>query len=168
MKYDFTRDGVSVMLRDLSGNTFIGLTTETTPKLTGGMKNPQQGRVTKRTVSSVQIFTNQNVNAYRNKRNKNRKAAGNDKPFELSPRTWGERIVNTPFVTHKGNDYLEVIFNKVISTEYFLDGESIDKDSIQGLPKSRPASDTDDVVIRTFKLESLRELRAFGEEYSAA
>ena len=167
MKYDFTRDSISVMLKDLSGNTFIGLTTETTPKLTGGMKNPQQGRVTKRVVSSVQIFTNQNVNAYRNKRNKNREAAGNDTPFELSPRAWGERIANTPFVTHKGNDYLEVIFNSVISTEFFLDGKSIEKDSIQGLPKSRPAAETDDVVIRTYKLESIQELRAFGEEFTA-
>ncbi len=163
----FDRAGVSAMLSKLSGNTFIGLTTETTPKLTGGVKNPQQGRITKRSVSSVQIFTNQNVNAYRNKRNKNREAAGNDTPFELSPRAWGERVPNTPFVTHKGKDYLEVIFNRVTETEYLLDGKSIDKDSIQGLPKSRPASETDDVIIRTFKLESIKEMRAFGEEYIA-
>ena len=163
----FDRAGVSAMLSKLSGSTFIGLTTVTVPKLTGGKKNAMLGRVTKRVVSSVQIFTNQNVNAYRNKRNKNRAAAGNDKPFELSPRAWGERVPNTPFVTHKGNDYLEVIFNRVTETEYLLDGNPIAKDSIQGLPKSRPASETDDVIIRTFKLESIKAMRAFGEEYIA-
>jgi len=161
MDITFTRDSVTVMLAALAGNTFIGLTTETTPKLTGGKKNPQQGLVTKRTVSSVQIFTNQNTNGYQNKRLKA------DADFELKPRAWGERVPNTPFVTHKGKDYLEVIFNKVISVEYFHNGAPIAKDAIQGLPASKPASDTDGVIIRTYGLDSIRELRAFGNEFTA-
>lgn len=155
----FNREIVSAILKDLSGNTFIGLTTETTPKLTGGKKNAMQGRVIKRTVSSVQIFTNQTTNAYENKRKKA------DADFQLSPRAWGERVKGTAFVTHKGKDYIEVIFNKVIETAYYLDGATIAKDEIEGLPASRPASETDDVVIRTYGLDSIREIRAFGNEF---
>ena len=131
MKFDFTRDSVSVMLRELSGNTFVGLTTETNVKLTGGKKNPQQDRVTKRTESSVQIFTNQNGSAYANKVNRRLESEGKGE-FTLSPRAWGERVEGTPFVTHKGKDYLEVIFNKVISSQLFLDGKPVDANSAAG------------------------------------
>jgi len=162
----FNRDTISEILEGFAGNTFIGLTTETEPKLMGGKKNPMQGRITKRTVSGVQIFTNQNVNAYANKRNRNRAKAGDDTPFVLSPRAWGERVVGTAFVTHKNKDYLEVIFNKVISSEYFLDGAPIAKDAIEGLPASRPAEETDSVIIRTYALESILEIRAFGNEFT--
>jgi len=160
MNITFNRDSVTVMLANLAGNTIIRVTTETTPKLKGGKKNLMQGEITKITVSSVQIFTNQNTNGYNNKRLK----ANAD--FKLSPRAWGERVAGTPFVTHKGKDYLEVIFNKVIETEYFRNGKSIAKDAIEGLPKSKPASDTDGVIIRTYALESIRSLRAFGNEYT--
>ena len=163
----FDRNAISTILEGFAGNTFIGLTTETTPKLKGGKKNDMLGRVTKRTVSTVQIFTNQNVNAYANKRNRNRAKAGETTPFELSPRAWGERVKGTAFVTHKGNDYLEVIFIDTKSVEYFLDGAAIDKASIEGLPASRPASDTDDVVIRTYALASIKEIRAMGGEHIA-
>ena len=166
MKFDFTRDSVAVMLQKLSGNTFIGLTTKTTVKLTGGMKNPQQGRVTKITESSVQVF--QGTNGYANKVNRRLEAEGKD-PFVVGPRPWGERIDGTPFVTNKGNDYLEVIFNKVISSQLFLDGKPVDADAIEGLPAKREGKQgdlEDKVVIRTYALSSIRELRAFGEEFA--
>lgn len=169
MKYDFTRDSVSVMLKDLSGNTFIGLTTETMPKLTGGKKNAMQGRVTKRTESQVQIFTNQNGSAYASMVNRRLEGEGKGE-FTLSPRAWGERISGTPFVTHKGVDYLEVIFKKVISNQYLLDGKPVDASAIEGLPAKREGKQgglDDKVIIRTYKLDSIREMRAFGEEYSA-
>jgi len=157
----FTRSLVAAALEDLKGSTFIGLTTVTTPKLTGGKKNELQGMVTKRTIAQVQVFTNQNTNGYENKRKKV------DADFKLSPRTWGERVKGTAFVEHKGKDYLEVIFIKVISTEYFINGYPVAKDSIDTLPKSRPSSETDDVIIRTYGLDSIKEIRAFGNEVKA-
>lgn len=171
MQYNFTRDSVAVMLDQLSGNTFIGLTTETTPKLKGGKKNPLQGRITKRTVSVVQIFTNQNGSAYA--KMVNRRLANEGKSeFTLSPRAWGERVEGTPFVTHKEKDYLEVIFHDVVSNEYFLDGKTpIDADDIEGLEKSREGNQgglEDKVIIRTYALDSIREIRAFGNEYKAS
>lgn len=174
MNDTFTRDSVSVMLDKLSGNTFLGLTTETDVKLKGGKSNPLQGLVTKVTVSSVQIFTNQNGSAYAAKVQRRHDTAGTGKTFELSPRSWGERITGTPFVTHKGEDYLEVIFNKVISTEYFICGYPVAKEHIDGLPDSKPEAhqggldEEDKVILRTYKLSSLREIRAFGNEFKAA
>ena len=172
MNITFNRDSISVMLHKLQGNTFVGLTTETNIKLTGGKKNPMQGEVTKRTVSSVQIFTNQNGSAYAAKVQRGLDNEGEGSTFKLSPRTWGERVEGTPFVTHKGTDYLEVIFNKVIGTpEYFRNGTPIAKDAIEGLPKAKPESKQggleDKVIIRTYKFESIKEIRAFGEEFIA-
>ena len=144
----------------VSGNTFLGLTTETNVKLTGGKKNAQQGRVTKRTVSNVQVFQNKNTNGYQNKRLKA------DSEFTLSPRAWGERETGTPFVTHKGKEYLEVIFNSVSSVEYFLDGKPVSKDSIEGLPVKKPSkSEEAGVVIRTFGFDSIKEIRYKGAEH---
>lgn len=171
MKFNFTRDSLAVILRKLEGNTFVGLTTETDVKLSGGKKNPMQGEITKRTVSSVQVFTNQNGSAYAAKVQRGLDKEGDGVTFELSPRAWGERIDGTPFVTHKGEDYLEVIFNKVISTEYFRNGKPIDKDAIEGLPAAKPEGKQggleDKVIIRTYKFSSIREIRAFGEEFAA-
>ena len=158
----FNRSLVAATLEKLSGNTFIGLTTETNVKLTGGKKNEMQGRVTKRTVSNVSVFQNKTTNAYENKRLKA------DADFVLSPRAWGERVQGTPFVTHKGKDYLEVIFNSVASVEYFLDGEPVAKGDIEGLPAPRPSkAEEAGVVIRTYGLDSIREIRAFGNEVKA-
>ena len=130
-----------------------------------------QGEVIKRSVSSVQIFTNQNGSAYAAKVQRGLDAEGDGAVFELSPRAWGERINGTPFVTHKDADYLEVIFNRVISTEYFLDGHPIDKDSIIGLPATKPEGNQggleEKVIIRTYKLSSIKAIRAFGEEVTA-
>ena len=100
--------------------------------------------------------------------------AGTGKTFELSPRAWGERVPGTCFVTHKGEDYLEVIFNKVVETSYFRNGQPIAKADIEGLPAPKTEAaqggldEEDKVIIRTYKLSSIREIRAFGKEYVAA
>lgn len=169
MKTGFDRKTISVALQDLSGSTFIGLTTETNVVLLGGQKNPQQGRIIKRTVSQVQIFTNKNGSAYANMVNRRLASEGKDN-FTLSPRTWGERVEGTAFVTHKGKDYLEVIFKNVISSDYYQDGKPIDKAAIVGLKPSREGEQgglDDKVIIRTYSLDSVKEIRAFGSEFSA-
>jgi len=155
------RNQVNEILAPLNGNTFIGLTATTIPKLTGGKKNDMQGEITKRTVSVVQVFQNKSTNGYENKRLK----ANPD--FKLGDRPWGTRVKGTPFIEHKGADYMEVIFVSTDSVDYFRNGEPIEKDQIVGLPASRPAGDTDNVIIRTYKLESIDSLRAFGAEYTA-
>ena len=152
----------------LEGGTFVGMDTVTDVKLTGGKKNAQQGRVTKRmTGAQVMCFTNSKTNAYDAMVRRRLEAEGKDPDsFELGPRAWGQRIVGTPFVEHNGKHYLEVIFLKSGSVQYLLDGQPVDETAIEGLPDRKEGDQAgleNKVVIRTFALDSIVELRAAGQ-----
>lgn len=154
----------------LAGGTFVGMDTLTEVKLKGGKKNPQQGRVTKRmTGAQVMCFSNQNGSAYeamvRRRLEQEGKSAAD---FQLSPRAWGERIAGTPFVAHKGNHYLEVIFLRAGRVEFLLDGQPCAREAVEGLEEGTAGEQgglENKVVIRTFALDSVTALRANGEEW---
>ena len=145
----------------INGNTFVGLDTLTTVKLTGGKKNEMQNRVEKMTVgASVQVFSNKNSNGYKNMVARRLNKQGVEVEFELKPRVWGQRIENTPLIEHKGAFYLEVIFLKSGNSSYLFDNKPIRKDLVQGLPVKKEGSqgglvDENKVIIRTFKVASL-------------
>lgn len=154
----------------LEGGTFVGMDTVTDVKLTGGKKNAQQGRVTKQmTGAQVMCFTNSKTNAYDAMVRRRLEAEGKDPDsFELGPRAWGERITGTPFVSHNGKHYLEVIFLKSGSVQYLLDGQPVDETAIEGLPDRKEGEQAgleNKVVLRTFSLDSIVALRAAGQEW---
>lgn len=101
-------------LSQVNGSAIGSINSETAVTLTGGKKNPLQGRVTKRMEGgNVMCFTNSNSNAYNGMVKRRLAAEGKDpESFQISPRVWGERIKDTPFVDHKGQLYIEVIFLK--------------------------------------------------------
>ena len=142
-------------------NAIGSIESETVVTLAGGKKNSMQGRITKRTKGgSVMFFGNSKSNGYKNM--KQRKAdksygAGNIL-IELKQRPWGERINNTPLITHKGNVYVECVYLKAPKSEYFLDGSPIEKRLVEGLKPSKPSSGND-VVLRTLKLNSITRLK---------
>ena len=157
----------------INGASFVGIDTRTNVTLTGGRKNPQQGRVTKRMIgANVMSFSNKNINAYEamvQRRLVAEKKAPTD--FTLGARAWGTRIPNMPIVVHNkdGQDhyYLEVIFLKPGVVYYELDGVQVPTTSIVGLPAAREAGEQggleDKVIIRTFSAESITELRIDGK-----
>lgn len=152
----------------LEGGTFVGMDTVTDVKLTGGKKNTQQGRVTKQmTGAQVMCFTNSKTNAYDAMVRRRLEAEGKDPDsFELGPRAWGTRIAGTPFIEHNGKHYLEAIFMKAGAVQYLLDGQPVDEAAIEGLPDRKEGEQAgleNKVVIRTFALESIVELRAMGQ-----
>jgi len=155
----------------LNGSSFIGIDTLTDVKLTGGKSNPMQGGVQKATIgSSVMIFSNKNSNAYENMVTRRLVAEGkNPKTFELQPRTWGERIANSPLVVHKDEYYLEVIFLKAGETSYFFNGKPIKKDLIQGMPEKSEGGEQggleNKVIIRTYKVNSIARITINKEVY---
>lgn len=158
---------------NINGAAFIGIDTVTEVKLTGGKKNPFAGRVTKASAeNSVQVFTNKKSNAYENMVKRRLEKEGKDpESFELSPRAWGTRIPNTPFVEHNGALYLEVIFLKAGKSTIMLDGLPYTGDTkdIQGFPVEKEptgqAGLEDQVIIRTFKADSIKRIRVDGNEY---
>lgn len=159
------------ILENVNGSSFIGIDTVTVPVLTGGKSNPMQGKVTKKvTGSSVMVYQNKKSNAYENMVNRRLIKEGKDPSFTVGPRTWGERIDGTPFVSHKGKIYLEVIHLKAGKASYYLDGVEISKSDVIGL-KDAPESEqgqnglSDKVIIRTYSLESIIGIRIDGKEF---
>lgn len=158
------------LLDRVNGSSFVGIDTEVIVPLTGGRGNPHQGRITKRTTgSSVMVFQNKKTNGYDAMVRRRLTKEGKDpNSFELGPRPWGRRIPNTPFVEHNGRHYLEVIFLSSGASEYFLDGESIDKNDIQGFKPPAEGMQgglTNKVIIRTYALDSIRAIRIDNTEY---
>lgn len=155
---------------EINGTTFISIDTETVVPLTGGKKNPMQGRVTKRvTGSNVMVFTNKNSNGYENMVNRRLVQEGKDpESFELQPRKWGTRIPNSPIIEHKDALYLEVIFLKAGVVQYYLDGSEIRISDIEGLASKQESEQgglDNKVIIRTFAFESIKKIRINKMEY---
>jgi hypothetical protein len=159
------------ILAQVNGASFISIDTLTEVKLTGGKKNPMQGRVTKAMVgASVMVFQNKKSNAYENMVQRRLVQEGKDPAsFELSPRKWGQRIPNTPFVEHNDQIYLEVIFLKSGKVTYLVDGLPFDGE-IEGLPSNEPDEDSqgglsNKVIVRSFKAASIKRIRVDHQEF---
>lgn len=156
---------------EINGATPISITTETIPVLKGGKSNPMKDRVIKRMEkANVMIFQNKKVNGYEAMIERRLKAEGKDpNSFQLGPRQWGTRREGMPFVDHNGNVYLEVIFLKTGKVTYWLDGEEIDRNDVQGLDTSKEEGDQggleNKVIIRTFNIENVKEISIGGDHY---
>ena len=163
--------------QNLTGNTIAAVTTITPVKLLGGKSNPLQGRVTKLVeTGQVMVFANQKSNGYKNMVCRRLEKEGkNPEQFQLGKRVWGKRISGTPFVEHKGNKYLEVIYLQTPKrVQYLLDGRRVDKESIQGMPKKSAQEIAgnqggldigDKVIIRTYNLDNIISVKTGGKEY---
>ncbi len=159
------------ILATVDGAGFAGIDTVTAVTLKGGKSNPQQGRITKLHVgANVMLFTNKKTNAYEAMVGRRLEAEGKSaSDFKLSPRRWGTRIENSPFVEHKGEYYIEVIFLRAGTSTFELDRKPINKDDIVGLPEIKPSGQgglENQVIIRTYKLSSIKAIRIDGTEYT--
>lgn len=159
---------IHALLNSINGNTFAAMDTITDVKLKGGKKNPFQGRVVKRTTGNrVQLFTS--YKGYQNMVNRRLAAEGKVADFESKPLPWGQRVDDSPIIEHNGKFYLQVIFQKGGESEYLVDNKVVFKDTIEGLDEKPIQSgrqgldDENTVVVRTFALDSIREIRMMGE-----
>jgi len=159
---------------EINGNTKIAITTETEPALKGGKNNPMKGHVIKRMEGGqVMIFQNKKVNGYAAMIARRLIAEGKDpSTFVLGPRQWGERRPDMPFVDHyvggEHRVYLEVIFLKPGKVTYYLDGEPINKEDIQGLEdkeESEQGGLENKVIIRSFNIKNIKEITIGGEHF---
>lgn len=159
---------------DINGASFVGIDTHVDVKLSGGKKNPMQGRVTKRmNGATVMSFQNKNFSAYAAMVHRRLAAEGKDpEDFKLSERAWGTRIPNMPIVEHFKDGatkyYLEVIFVKPGTVTYLLDGAPIAKSDIEGLVEREEGEQgglENKVIIRTFAADNITELRIDGKVF---
>jgi len=174
-----TQDGLKEMLANLPRRAaFATFTAETTPR----MRKTEDGRgtpynefhdddgnclVTKRSRVNVTINFNygNSVNYQREREN------GEDhEPFEPEPRQWGERVEGTPLVEHKGSFYLEAKVENVLETEYIgPNGNVIPREDMEEYLYSSSGSSRqgveDPVILRDYKLKSIRQISVNGDDF---
>ncbi len=168
-------DKFAKIFDNVSGASFVGIDTLTEVPLLGGRKNEMQGRVTKRTVGNqVMVFQNKKSSSYGDMVTRRLIAEGKDPAsFVLGARTWGERIPETPFISHfkdgETTFYVEFIFLRAGESTYLLDGKPIAKVDIVGLKPEATGGEQggldNKVVVRSFKLTSIEKVRIDGMEY---
>lgn len=124
-------------------------------KLTGGKKNPQLGKVKKLT-NNLQVLLIGNGGEYAAAR----KAEAGGEDFEVQPRKWGTRNADG-LINHNGVLYVEfIVKGRGEKSQYFLDGQPIDKSEIQGLPaETTPSDQASGVVLRAIKIENIISLK---------
>lgn len=171
------RTTIEQAIANVDGASMAGIDTLTEVTLTGGKKNPLQGRVTKRMVGGqVMIFTNKGGSSYAKMVKRRLVQEGKDPDtFELKPRAWGTRVEGTPLVEHtnaKGvyTEYIEVIFMKGGKSVYLVDGVETPKEEITGLPVEKVYEDQqggleNQVIVRAYKLDSIEAIRIGGQEF---
>lgn len=164
-----------LMTNNVNGATFISIDTSTTPKLKGGKKNPFKDRVRKiMENANVMVFQNKTKNGYNEMvRRRLLKEGKHPDSFQLSPRVWGVRIPNTPFVEHNGQYYLEVIFLRSGEVTFTVGGVPTDPSTIEGLDRDTKDHNmwsqgglNDKVIIRTFKIDSITKITINGKTYT--
>ena len=127
-------------ISQFSGSHIIGIDTLTEVKLTGGKSNPLQGKVTKLSEGNRVMLFKSGI-GFKNMVNKKLEKQNQEtlttldlfelitggSTYEPGPRPWGQRIPNSPFVEHKGKQYLEVVFVEAGTSRYFIGDREIDK-----------------------------------------
>jgi len=156
----------------LKGSTFINIRTKTKVTM-NKTNNPFYDRVEKDTWQVVNINFDYE-NAVNNKLTKE----GKEADFEAKARKWGERVDNTPIITHKGEFYVELGFlndKQKPKVTYLLDGNVATEDELLAIkPFFKEKNEetllehqgTENVVkIRDVKLSNIKEIKINGNHY---
>lgn len=156
---------------------FFSMDTYTPVKLTGGKKNPMQGKVFK----SVTGMIAQTRTSYENAVNKKIKTdiiktkgdLSKMETFVSKPLPWGKRLEDKSpdLIEHKGNLYWQVkpLDNNEPKVQYFIHHDNgnvlpIDKKDIVGLPEKK----NENVVVRTIRQDNIVKITINGETFLKA
>lgn len=161
-------------LKDFKGSRIIGIDTESTLEVKGKEHKVYEGRITKKTQGSVCMIFKSGTGYFNmvNRRLVKEGLAKEDsqetKEFIPAKRKWGIRVKDTPFIEHKGNLYLEVIYLRKGNSKYFLDGFEVDFSEISSMLKKKSKSPeqgglNNKVFVRSIRVSNIKGLRLNGE-----
>jgi hypothetical protein len=160
-------DELRSKLLEVTGAKAVSVVMVTVPQMNkkvNGEANPFYGRVQKRTYRSVVIGFR-----YENSVNNQRAREDKDLDFVAMPRTWGVHIDGTPLVEHRERYYLECKVERVIESNYLLDGELADDEVVEPYLAKRTQSSRQgvdkEVVLIDVNLENIEVLVMDGETY---
>lgn len=171
-----TQDQFATTIKNVKGTTFARLVTVTVPTLTGGKKNPMQGRVKKHVRQNVQIGANYQNGVNRQLDREGKEGAGE---FKAQPLSWGSWLVPNKIKEHtnKAGEYKLYLRytcqpNQKPAVIYTLDGKVIHKSKVIGLKAPLPAATQveagveREVVPRDVCFENIRSAKIQGTDYN--
>lgn len=155
-------------VKSRSGAFMCTIETRTEPRMnkTG---NSYAGNVVK--LSRVNVALNF---IYGNAVNRQRDREGSDCGFVAQPRKWGERVLKTCFVQHKGKLYVEAKVEKSLSHEYLtMDGRVVLDSEIepflQGHRSSAESQGVDrEIILRDYSVDSIVAITVDGHRHVVA
>ena len=154
------------LLKNFSGYSFAGLQTYTDAraKKTG---NPFPEKTI---IKESQLLVNVGFH-YSNSLVNQAKRENVSTDFNVQSRVWGERIIGTPLVEHKGNFYLEAKCEKVYFSRLvdIHGNEILREDALPFLPVRKESSTQDrlekKIILRDFRLDSIKKFAFDGKIY---
>jgi hypothetical protein len=159
-----TREQLVKALMAITGPTPATFLAETDVNM-NKTANPYHGQIKK--VQKSNVFINFK---YENSVNKALAKEGKEADFEAQPRKWGVRVAGTPLILFKDKYYLEARFlNNEPKVEYFHEGKIIEKALFeQFIPEKKSSGNQgleNEVIIRDFKIEGIKEIQFGGIKY---
>ncbi len=158
-----TKAELITLVDSATGASFVSVDMESEAKMrkTG---NPYVGAIKEVTISGQINFDY--ANAVNNQLTReNNVTAGT---FTAQERAWGEREGN--WITHNGNHYLTIKVQTSSEPTFIFNGKPVDKAALAPFltesKKPHTQAELDkEVIVRDVKLDSIKVIRAFGEEY---
>lgn len=157
---------LTTMLNGINAETPAKIKTSTIP----GMRktnNPYFGEVTKEGSADVVLCFN-----YEKEVNRKRALEGKEYDFKAGEAKWGAHLSNTPLITNNGQLYLQCEFKAAGKSNFLHKDQPIDKTLLtEWLQESKPSAakqglaDEHEIVVRTYKLASIKEIELNGEIY---
>lgn len=148
------------VLSGFKGCTFASLDAET----------KEGGLIRRVTNERVMLFTNTNSSGYENLVKRRLAQEGkNPDLFVSGDLAWGERLADSPIISHRGFYYLQTILMAEGEVTYLTPtGGVVPTEIALGMlrrPKNNQGlSDAKAVVIHCYALENLKSIRLLGEE----
>jgi hypothetical protein len=160
------KDVFKALFRENRGAEVVTITAVTKVELAA------DGRAALGTVYKRSIVNGMVNWKYESSVNKQREREGLATDFEAMPRKWGVRVDGTPFVEHKGKDYLELKVQNPLGHEYVdAQGNALARELVEQYLPAKGASRQGvrrEVMLRDYSFESLRAVAMRGETYVLA
>lgn len=156
-----TKQELIERINNVKGTTIVSIDIESEPRMRK-TDNPYIGATKSVTLSGVVNFS------YENAVNNQLEREDKERNFKSQERAWGTYDGN--WITHKGSHYLQIKVQASSDPIYMFDGNEIDKNTIKDfLYESKKAHTQEEldkeVVIRDVKIDNIKKIRAFGDEY---
>ena len=164
MQKEITQKQLREVLLSFKGAKIATIITETVPDMKK-TKNPYYGDVVKLTRANVMINTSYSNAIAKKAATQLDPALAKKMQPVVQPRTWGKRVDNTCFITHKDNTYLELRFNSKNPKVVYLNnntGNEIESDLITPFLTKSAAQV---IPVCTVNLDNIRGLIVDKTEY---